>query len=71
MFQRETERLGGRVGNGRGNTLLGTGKLWHGRVYEFLRNDSLDAVPHQVVQRGGDRNFLRRNQFGFSVSGLV
>ena len=71
VFQRETERLGARVGNGRGNTLVRPGQLWHGRVYEFLRNDSLDAVPHQVVQRGGDRNVLRRNQFGFSVSGPV
>ena len=71
VFQRETERLGARVGNGRGNTLVQPGKLWHGRIYEFLRNDRLDAVPHQVVQRGGDRNVLRRNQFGFSVSGPV
>ena len=42
---------------------------WHGRVFEYLRNDALDAVPHEVVQRGGDRNLRRRNQFGFTLNG--
>ena len=44
---------------------------WHGRMFEYIRNDSLDAVPHEVVQRGGDRNVHRRNQFGFTVNGPV
>ena len=44
---------------------------WHGRVFEYIRNDVLDAVPHEVVQRGGDRNLRRRNQFGFTVSGPI
>lgn len=43
----------------------------HGRIYENFRNDRLDATPHEVVQRGGDRNMLRRNQFGFNVGGPV
>jgi len=47
------------------------GAGWHGRVYENLRNDKLDATPHEVVQRGGSRNLLRRNQFGFNVGGPV
>ena len=42
---------------------------WHGRVYEYFRNDFLDAIPHEVAQRGGTKSVLRRNQFGFSVSG--
>ena len=42
---------------------------WHGRVYENLRNDFLDSIPHQVAQRGGTKSVLRRNQFGFNVSG--
>lgn len=42
---------------------------WHGRLYEYFRNDFVDAVPHEVVQRGGNKSILRRNQFGFSVSG--
>lgn len=44
---------------------------WHGRVFQYFRNDLLDAVPHEVVQRGGDRNLRRRNQFGFTVNGPV
>ncbi len=42
---------------------------WHGRIYENLRNDLLDAVPHEIRQRGGDKSLLRRNQFGFNVAG--
>lgn len=42
---------------------------WHGRLFHNFRNDKLDATPHEVVQRGGSRNILRRNQFGFNVGG--
>lgn len=44
---------------------------YHGRLTYNLRNDFLDATPHDVRQRGGDKNILRRNQFGFNVSGPV
>ena len=44
---------------------------WHGRLFENIRNDLFDAVPHEIVQRGGTKNVLRRNQFGFNVSGPV
>jgi hypothetical protein len=44
---------------------------WHGRLFENFRNNFLDAVPHEVVQRGGRQGMLRRNQFGFNVSGPV
>ncbi|MEJ2010082.1 MAG: hypothetical protein P8Z30_18325 [Acidobacteriota bacterium] len=44
---------------------------WHGRVYEYFRNDALDAIPHEVNQNGGTKSPLRRNQFGFNVSGPV
>ena len=44
---------------------------WHGRVFENWRNDSLDALPHEIAQRGGDKSLLRRNQFGFNLSGPV
>ncbi len=44
---------------------------WHGRVYENLRNDFLDAIPHEVKQNGESVSPLRRNQFGFNVSGPV
>ncbi|MBM3735698.1 MAG: TonB-dependent receptor [Acidobacteria bacterium] len=44
---------------------------WHGRLFENLRNNFLDAVPHEIVQRGGTQGLLRRNQFGFNVTGPV
>ena len=47
----------------------GRSSSWHGRIFEYFRNDALDAVPHEVVQRGGDRNLRRRNQFGFTLNG--
>src|SRR5438046_2737854 len=43
--------------------------LWHGRVYENIRNDILDAIPHEVKQNGESQSPLRRNQFGFNVAG--
>lgn len=45
--------------------------LWHGRVYENFRNDVLDAIPHEVRQNGESASPLRRNQFGFNISGPV
>ena len=47
------------------------GRGFHGRLFYNLRNDFIDAVPHEVKQRGGDKRLLRRNQFGFNVSGPV
>src|SRR5260370_10171422 len=44
---------------------------WHGRFYENFRNDALDAVPHEVRQGGQQNSLLRRNQFGFNLSGPV
>ena len=41
----------------------------HGRLFENFRNDILDAVPHEIVQRGGEKSLLRCNQFGFNVAG--
>lgn len=67
VFRRETAQLGVRGGSAPGNA---NGR-WHGRVYEYFRNDALDAVPHQVSQKGGTKNVLRRNQFGFSINGPV
>jgi len=62
-FREDSPKITGRNG--------GTGRRgqFHGRVYENLRNDFLDAVPHEMVQRNESKNLLRRNQFGFNVSG--
>ncbi len=50
--------------SGRQNTLSG-------RLFEYLRNDAMDAIPHEVNQRGGTKSLLRRNQFGLNVSGPI
>jgi hypothetical protein len=39
---------------------------WHGSVFEFLRNDKLDA---KEWRNDGARNPFRRNQFGFFLGG--
>jgi hypothetical protein len=69
-FKRQTKTLGLRpdapVKNGE---RAGVRSAWHGRVYENFRNDVLDAVRHEIRQRGGAKNVLRRNQFGFNVAG--
>lgn len=41
---------------------------WHGAVFEFLRNDKLDA---KEWRNDGDKNPFRRNQFGFFLGGPV
>lgn len=48
-------------------TRAGT-NAFHGSVFEFLRNDKLQAKPWLV---DGDKNPFRRNQFGFTVAGPI
>ncbi|MDX2269970.1 MAG: hypothetical protein NW208_17845 [Bryobacter sp.] len=71
-FRTLTQEMGlrgeGRKPKAKLDTLL---RQWHGRVSWNLRNDKLDATPHEVVQRGGSRNLLRRNQFALNVGGPV
>ena len=42
---------------------------YRGNFYEYFRNDSLDALPHEVRQANGTKSLLRRNQFGFNLTG--
>jgi hypothetical protein len=44
------------------------GNAFHGSVFEFLRNDKLDA---KEWRNDGDKNPFRRNQFGFYLGGPV
>ncbi|MCP5119920.1 MAG: hypothetical protein GY953_54680, partial [bacterium] len=71
-FQHHSNRLGLRAGQER-TVAVSRGRLpsWHGHLFWNVRNDVFDAVPHEVVQTGGDKGILRRNQFGFSLSGPV
>jgi len=70
-FKIQTRTLGLRPDSPAKARTAGARLAWHGRLYENFRNDLLDAIPHEVRQRGGDKALLRRNQFGFNVSGPV
>jgi hypothetical protein len=71
-FKAETDALGIRPGQVHSEVGPPARKLvWHGRIFENFRNDVLDAVPHEIRQRGEDKSLLQRNQFGFNVSGPV
>ena len=70
-FQIHTGNLGMRTDSADGSARNRPASAWHGRVYWNLRNDAFDAVPHEVTQTGGDKGILRRNQYGFSISGPV
>ncbi len=48
-------------------TRAGTNEF-HGSLFEFLRNDAIQAKPWNVPAR---KNPFRRNQFGFTVAGPV
>lgn len=61
------EGAGTANGNGPGPKI----RNYRGSLYEYLRNDALDALPHQVRQASGTRSILRRNQFGFNLTGPV
>ncbi len=51
-------------------TKSGTNQL-HGAMYEYLRNEKLDANSWSNNRTGADRNPFRYNQFGYNVSGPV
>lgn len=70
-FRTQTAQLGTPGLNAAAAARAPSKPAWHGRVYENLRNDAFDAIPHQIVQRGGEQRKLRRNQYGFSVTGPV
>ncbi len=74
-FRTQTANLTGTSATAAGKKAIGSRPAakpaWHGRIYENLRNNAFDANPHQIVQRGGSPRQLRRNQYGFSVTGPV
>ena len=47
------------------------GDRFHGALYEFLRNDKLDANDTFSNRAGLDRGKLRQNQFGGSLGGPI
>ena len=71
-FRVQTRALGLRADSAAtGKSSPQAGSKWHGRLFENLRNNFLDAVPHEIVQRGGSKGLLQRNQYGFNLSGPV
>ncbi|MGH9733454.1 MAG: carboxypeptidase regulatory-like domain-containing protein [Candidatus Acidiferrales bacterium] len=44
---------------------------FHGGVWEFFRNDALDANDYFLNQNGQPRPVLKQNQFGFTLGGPV
>jgi hypothetical protein len=45
--------------------------LWHGSLFEYFRNDALDAANYFSNATGQAKNPLRYNQFGGSVGGPI
>lgn len=45
------------------------GQDFHGTVYEFLRNDKLDAADFFLNSSGGQKSKLRQNNYGFTAGG--
>lgn len=61
---------------GRGQTQInvstkGGGNDFHGALYEFLRNDKLDAKQYDFTGRPAPKDPFKWNQFGFTLSGPV
>jgi len=71
-FRVQAERVSSTAtGAGNGNGSRPKTRDYRGNAYEYLRNDALDALPHQVRQASGSKSVLRRNQFGFNLTGPV
>ena len=51
-------------------TKSGTNQI-HGNLYDFLRNDKLDATNFFTARAGEPKTPLRRNQFGGTVGGPI
>ncbi|HEX4946854.1 MAG TPA: TonB-dependent receptor [Blastocatellia bacterium] len=74
-FKALTGTFSAEFGRGAGVVAVSTksgGNDFHGGLFEFLRNDKLDAFQHQFVNpRPTKKPPFRRNQFGGYLSGPV
>ena len=62
----------GRAGGGVINVITKGGTNdFHGSLYEFFRDDSLDALSNLAEDRGVEKSDFRRNQFGASLGGPI
>jgi hypothetical protein len=54
------------------NVLTKTGgNQYHGALFEFLRNDKLDALPYSFTSNRVGKSPFKWNQFGFELDGPV
>jgi hypothetical protein len=51
-------------------TKAGTNR-WHGNVWEYFRNEALNANDYFRNETGAPRAVLRENQFGFTLGGPI
>jgi hypothetical protein len=74
-FKVQTNSYGAEFGRGNGailNAVIKSGtNQFHGDVYEFLRNDALDAANSTVKQQGFGREPYKQNQFGATLGGPI
>jgi hypothetical protein len=62
----------GRYGGANTSVITKTGSnTFHGTVFEFLRNEALNANDYFLNQTGQPRPVLKQNQFGFAFSGPI
>ena len=47
------------------------GNKYHGALFEFLRNDVMDAKPYQFTTRAVNKAPFKWNQYGFELDGPV
>ena len=67
-FSAEFGRAGGAVLNA---TIKSGTNQFHGSLWEFLRNDKLDASDFFINQSGQPKGAFKQNQFGFTAGGPI
>ncbi len=67
-FSAEFGRAGGAVLNA---TIKSGTNQFHGSLWEFIRNDKLDATDFFINQSGQPKGAFKQNQFGFTAGGPV
>lgn len=74
-FKVQTNSYNAEFGRGNGaimNAMIKSGTNgFHGDLYEFLRNDVLDAANSTVKQQGFGREPYKQNQFGVTFGGPI
>lgn len=75
LFSVQTNNYSAEFGHSSGAVLNATTKSGtnhlHGDLWEFMRNDKLDATPFFLNAAGKQKAEFRQNQFGFTLGGPV